>query len=173
MFHIMNKKKMVTYIDTFEDVLTRENRMCHFTASSWIVNKERTKILMIYHKIYDSWAWTGGHCDGDSDMLHVAVKEAIEETGVENFKVLSDGIFGIEIVSVDGHVKRGKYVPTHLHLNISYLLEADEHDALRIKEDENSGVKWIDINEINNVIDEPKMEPIYDKMNKKIVEENL
>ena len=168
-----DKKMMLKYIDTFEDVLTRENRMCHFTASSWIVNKERTKILMIYHKIYDSWAWTGGHCDGDSDMLHVAVKEAIEETGVENFKVLSDGIFGIEIVSVDGHVKRGKYVPTHLHLNISYLLEADEHDALRIKEDENSGVKWIDINEINNVIDEPKMEPIYDKMNKKIVEENL
>ncbi len=168
-----DKEMMLKYIDTFEDVLTRENRMCHFTASSWIVNKERTKILMIYHKIYDSWAWTGGHCDGDSDMLHVAVKEAIEETGVENFKVLSDGIFGIEIVSVDGHVKRGKYVPTHLHLNISYLLEADEHDALRIKEDENSGVKWIDINEINNVIDEPKMEPIYDKMNKKIVEENL
>ena len=168
-----DKEMMLKYIDTFEDVLTRENRMCHFTASSWIVNKERTKILMIYHKIDDSWAWTGGHCDGDSDMLHVAVKEAIEETGVENFKVLSDGIFGIEIVSVDGHVKRGKYVPTHLHLNISYLLEADEHDALRIKEDENSGVKWIDINEINNVIDEPKMEPIYDKMNKKIVEENL
>ena len=168
-----DKEMMLKYIDTFEDVLTRENRMCHFTASSWIVNKERTKILMIYHKIYDSWAWTGGHCDGDSDMLHVAVKEAIEETGVENFKVLSDGIFGIEIVSVDGHVKRGKYVPTHLHLNISYLLEADEHDALRIKEDENSGVKWIDINEIINVIDEPKMEPIYDKMNKKIVEENL
>ena len=168
-----DKEMMLDYINTYEDVLTRDNRVCHFTASSWIVNKERTKILMIYHKIYDSWAWTGGHCDGDSDMLHVAVKEAIEETGVENFKVLSDGIFGIEIVSVDGHVKRGKYVPTHLHLNISYLLEADEHDALRIKEDENSGVKWIDINEINNVIDEPKMEPIYDKMNKKIVEENL
>ena len=83
-----DKEMMLKYIDTFEDVLTRENRMCHFTASSWIVNKERTKILMIYHKIYDSWAWTGGHCDGDSDMLHVAVKEAIEETGVENFKVL-------------------------------------------------------------------------------------
>ena len=121
-----DKEMMLKYIDTFEDVLTRENRMCHFTASSWIVNKERTKILMIYHKIYDSWAWTGGHCDGDSDMLHVAVKEAIEETGVENFKVLSDGIFGIEIVSVDGHVKRGKYVPTHLHLNISYLLVANK-----------------------------------------------
>ena len=163
-----DKEMMLKYIDTFEDVLTRENRMCHFTASSWIVNKERTKILMIYHKIYDSWAWTGGHCDGDSDMLHVAVKEAIEETGVENFKVLSDGIFGIEIVSVDGHVKRGKYVPTHLHLNISYLLEADEHDALRIKEDENSGVKWVDIDKAIEITKEEKMKPIYKKLNKKL-----
>ncbi len=168
-----DREMMLKYIDTFEDVLTRENRMCHFTASSWIVNKERTKILMIYHKIYDSWAWTGGHCDGDSDMLHVALKEATEETGIENFKVLSDGIYSIEIVSVDGHVKRGKYVPTHLHLNISYLLEADEHDELRIKEDENSGVKWIDISEINNVVSEPKMHPIYDKMNKRLIEEKF
>lgn len=168
-----DREMMLKYIDTFEDVLTRENRMCHFTASSWIVNKERTKILMIYHKIYDSWAWTGGHCDGDSDMLHVALKEATEETGIENFKVLSDGIYSIEIVSVDGHVKRGKYVPTHLHLNISYLLEADEHDELRIKEDENSGVKWVDINEVNNVVSEPKMHPIYDKMNKRLIEEKF
>ena len=168
-----DREMMLKYIDTFEDVLTRENRMCHFTASSWIVNKERTKILMIYHKIYDSWAWTGGHCDGDSDMLHVALKEATEETGIENFKVLSDGIYSIEIVSVDGHVKRGKYVTTHLHLNISYLLEADEHDELRIKEDENSGVKWIDISEINNVVSEPKMHPIYDKMNKRLIEEKF
>lgn len=168
-----DKQMMLKYIDTFEDVLTRENRMSHFTASSWIVNKERTKVLMIYHKIYDSWAWTGGHCDGDSDTLHVALKEANEETGIENFKVLSDGVYSIEIVSVDGHIKRGKYVPTHLHLNISYLLEADENDALRIKEDENSGVKWIDIKEVNNVISEPKMKPIYDKLNKKLIEENL
>ena len=70
-----DKEMMLKYIDTFEDVLTRENRMCHFTASNWIVNKERTKVLMIYHNIYKSWAWTGGHADGDSDLLHVALKE--------------------------------------------------------------------------------------------------
>ena len=56
---------------------------------------------------------------------------------------------------------------------MAIVITAVKKSFLRIKEDENSGVKWIDINEINNVIDEPKMEPIYDKMNKKIVEENL
>ena len=90
-----DKEMMIEYINTFEDVLTRENRMCHFTASNWIVNKEKTKVLMIYHNIYKSWAWTGGHADGDSDLLHVALKEAEEETGIKNFKVLSDGIYGI------------------------------------------------------------------------------
>lgn len=49
---------------------------------------------MAYHNIYKSWAWTGGHSDGDSDLLNVALKEAKEETGLENLKVLSDGIFG-------------------------------------------------------------------------------
>ena len=86
-----DKEMMIEYMNTFEDTLTRENKVCHFTASSWIVNKERTKVLMIYHNIYDSWAWTGGHADGDPDMLHVALKEAEEETSVKNIKPLNDG----------------------------------------------------------------------------------
>ena len=70
-----DKEMIIECINTFEDVLTRENKICHFTASNWIVNKERTKVLMIYHNIYKSWAWTGGHADGDSNLLHVALKE--------------------------------------------------------------------------------------------------
>lgn len=163
-----DKKLMLEYIENFDDVLTRKNEMCHFTASSWIVNKQRTKVLMIYHNIYKSWAWTGGHCDGDDNTLHVALKEAKEECGLENIKVLLDEPASIEIVSVDGHIKRGKYVSTHVHLNISYLFEADESDELKIKEDENSGVKWINIEEIDKVISEPKMLPIYNKLNEKI-----
>lgn len=167
-----DKEMMLEYINTYDDVLTRDNRACHFTASSWIVNKNRTKVLMIYHKLYNSWAWTGGHCDGDDDTLHVALKEATEETGVEKFKILSDGVYSIEIASVDAHVKRGKYVPTHLHLNISYLLEADENAKLKIKEDENSGVRWFDINDVKNITSEPKMIPIYTKLIEKLKEIN-
>lgn len=163
-----DKKLMLEYINNFDDVLTRKNEMCHFTASSWIVNKQRTKALMIYHNIYKSWAWTGGHCDGDEDTLHVALKEAKEESGLENIKILSENPASIEIVSVDGHIKRGKYVSTHVHLNISYLFEADENDKLKIKEDENSGVKWINIDDISKIIREPKMLPIYNKLNEKI-----
>ena len=64
-----DKKIMLKYIDSFDDVLTRNNEFGHFTASSWVVNKEKTKLLMIYHNIYQSWSWTGGHADGDVDLL--------------------------------------------------------------------------------------------------------
>lgn len=167
-----DKEMMLKYIQTFEDVVTRENKMCHFTASNWIVNKEKTKALMIYHNIYKSWGWTGGHADGDSNLLHVALKEAEEETGLKNFKLLSDGIFSIEILTVDSHIKGGKFVPSHLHLNVSFLLEADENEKLTIKPDENSGVEWVDIQKTIELTNEEKMKPIYRKLNEKFLEAN-
>ncbi len=163
-----DKKIMIECINNFEDILTRENKICHFTASNWIVNKERTKVLMIYHNIYKSWAWTGGHSDGDSNLLHVALKEAEEETSLKNLKVLSNGIFGIQILTVDSHIKRGKFVSSHLHLDCCFLLEADESEALKIKEDENSSVKWIDIDKAVEVTNEAQMKPIYRKLNEKL-----
>lgn len=163
-----DKELMLKYINTFDDVLTRNNEMCHFTASNWIVNKERTKVLMVYHNIYKSWAWTGGHADGDSDLIHVALKEANEETGLTNLKIISDGIFSIEILTVTSHIKRGKFVASHLHLDCCFLVEADENEKLRIKDDENSGVKWVDINEAVELTNEAQMKPIYTKLNEKV-----
>ncbi|MBR3613816.1 MAG: NUDIX hydrolase [Clostridia bacterium] len=163
-----DKELMLSYIENFEDTLTRENKTCHFTASSWIVNKERTKVLMIYHNIYDSWAWTGGHCDGDPDVLHVALKEAEEETSLKSVKPVSNDLISLEILTVDGHVKREKYVSSHVHLNCTFLLEADENEKLHIKADENSGVKWVDINDALKLTSEAKMVEIYKKLNNRV-----
>ena len=166
-----DKQTMLKYIDTFDNILVRENEFAHFTASSWVVNKEKTKVLMIYHNIYQSWAWTGGHSDGEADALKVAIKELKEETGVQNVKILKEDIFSLEAITVDGHVKRGKYVSSHIHLNLTYLLEVDEKEIIHIKEDENSGVKWVPIEKINEVSKENWMkENIYTKLNKKLKE---
>lgn len=165
-----DKELMLKYIDLSKDVLTRDNEAFHFSASNWIVNKERTKVLMIYHNIYNSWAWTGGHADGDEDLLRVALKEAEEETGLKNLKLLKDGIFALEILPVDGHIKSGKYVSSHLHLDCCFLFEADENEKIRIKEDENKDIKWVNIDDVEKIVSEPRMISIYSKLNRKLKE---
>ena len=124
---------------------------------------------MIYHNIYHSWAWTGGHADGEEDLLSVAKREAMEETGVQDIREIGDGIYSLEVLTVDGHEKRGVYVSSHLHLNVTYLLEADEEEILRVKPDENSGVKWFPLKEAIKASSEPWMtERIYRKLNAKL-----
>ncbi|MDV2887536.1 NUDIX domain-containing protein, partial [Alkalihalophilus pseudofirmus] len=73
---------MLRYIDTFPDILTRKNEFAHFSSSAWTVNKDRTKVLMAFHNIYQSWSWLGGHADGDDHLLRVALRETREETGL-------------------------------------------------------------------------------------------
>lgn len=166
----MDLSVMLHLSETQEDVLTRKARTAHFSASSWILDKDHAKVLMVYHNIYHSWSWTGGHADGDADLLSVARREAMEETGLTDIRVLSDQIYSIEILTVDGHVKKGCYVPSHLHLNVTYLMEADGQEALRTKPDENSGVRWFALDEALTACTEPWMaERIYKKLNEKLI----
>lgn len=160
-----DKQAILMCINNFNDVLTRKNVVCHLTSSAFVVNKNKDKALMAYHNIYKSWAWTGGHMDGDSDFLKVAFKELEEETGLKGAKLLYDGIASIDILTVEGHIKRGEFVSPHLHLSIAYLFEGDENEKLRIKEDENSGVKWIPLKDLKKCTErEPFMLNVYKKI---------
>lgn len=164
-----DKAIMLELLSSQKNIFSRENLTAHFTASSWLLNKTHDKVLMIYHNIYQSWAWTGGHADGETDLLSVAKREAMEETGVTDIQAVSEDIFSIEILTVDGHEKKGVYVPSHLHLNVTYLLEADEAAVLRVKPDENSGVKWFFLEDALKACTEPWMiERIYKKLNAKL-----
>ena len=163
-----DKELILKYMDIFDDVLTRKNEIGHFTSSCWIVNKEKTKVLMVYHNIYDSWSWVGGHADGDDDLLHVSLKEASEETGLKNVIPLSKDIFSLEVLGVDSKMKKEGYISTHIHLNITYLLCANENDITHIKEDENSDVKWFELEEAIKASSEPHMKKIYNKLNNKL-----
>ena len=70
---------------------------------------------------------------------------------------------------MDGHVKRGCYVSSHLHLNVTYLLEADSEEAVAIKADENSGVAWFTPEEALVKSAEPWfVEHVYAKMLEKM-----
>ncbi len=164
-----DKQIILDFMKEYDDVLNRENLKGHITSSAWVLNKTHDKVIMCYHKIYNSWSWLGGHNDGEEDCLKVAMKEVQEEAGIHTIRPLSTDIFSLEILSVDGHYKRGKYVNTHLHLNITYLLEADEEETLSIKEDENSGVAWFYLDEAIEKSSELWFkEHIYSKLNVKV-----
>ena len=164
-----DKEVILAFLAEKEDAFDRENLLAHMTASAWVVNRERTKVLMVYHRIYDSWSWTGGHADGETDLLAVAVREVKEETGIRKVVPVSEEIFSLETLTVDGHEKRGKYVPSHLHLNLTYLLEADDREALTICEDENRDVAWFALDDALKASTEPWfVKRIYGKLNEKL-----
>ena len=88
---------------------------------------------------------------------------------MQSARLISDEIYSLEVLTVDGHEKRGVYVPSHLHLNVTYLIEADEHDALTICEEENSGVKWFTLKGALTASTEPWfVRRIYTKLNEKL-----
>ena len=164
-----DKILILDWIRKNENAFSRENAVAHMTASAWVVNRERTKVLMVYHNIYNSWSWLGGHADGETDLLSVAVREVKEEAGISNVRPVSEEIFTLESLTVDGHMKKGKYVSSHLHLNLTYLLEADSEEAVSIKADENSGVAWFSPEEALMRSTEPWfVEHVYNKLLKKM-----
>ncbi len=148
----------------FDDLLTRDNPVAHMTASAWVVSPDRTHALLAYHNLYRSWAWLGGHADGDGDLLRVALREAREESGLLHVRPVSSELFSIEVLPVTQHYKRGRYISAHLHLNATFLLEADVSDALHCKPDENSGVKWFPTDALTAAVSEPEMRTVYQKL---------
>lgn len=170
---------MLQACELHPDVLSRSCEDGHFTASAWICDREHKRVLLVYHRIFDSWAWTGGHADGDPDLLRVALREAEEETGLREFRVLNTDVLSggkgdekppisLEILKVKAHRRRGLFVPAHLHYNLTWLLEADATTPLRIKEDENSGVAWFLLDEVCAHCSEPQMQHIYAKLNARL-----
>lgn len=160
-----DKEFMLQYMLSNSNYLNRENLIAHFSASMWTVNKEHTKTLMVYHNIYDSWSWIGGHADGIEDLCAVALRELQEETGIRNATLVNKDIFSLETLTVNGHNKKGIYIPSHVHFNITYLAEADENEVLIVKADENQAVKWFSFEDALNIPKEPWMiERIYKKL---------
>ena len=130
-----DKALILNWIEKNDDAFLRDNVVAHMTASAWVVDKDRSKVLMVYHNIYHSWSWLGGHADGETDLLAVAIREVKEEAGISDVRPVSEEIFSLESLTVDGHVKKGRYVSSHLHLNVTYLLEADSEEQVSVKAD--------------------------------------
>ena len=163
-----DKELILQYIHQFSDILTRDNQLVHITSSGFVLNKEKDKVLMVHHNIFNAWSLAGGHADGEEDLLSVAVKEVEEETGVKNVAPTTSDIIALDILPVLGHMKKGQYISAHLHLSVVYLLEVDEQEPLKVKTDENSDVKWIPIDKVVKCSNEPHMQKVYHKIISKL-----
>lgn len=133
----------IEFVKTHEDCFKRELLIGHVTGSAWIVNDVRTHILMMHHRKLNQWFQPGGHCDGDPDVLNVALKEANEETGLENLKVVTG-----EIYDVDVHqIPERKGIPAHYHYDVRFLIEADMNEQLVVTEESND-LAWVSLEKI-------------------------
>lgn len=160
-----DQRIILEYIHQYPDtVLTRANEYAHMTSSGFVVNADASKVLMAHHNIFKVWAWTGGHADGDGDLLSVALREAREETGIAHIRPLSGDIASLDVLPVWGHVKRGKFVAAHQHLNVSYLLVADESDGLTVRPQENTDVAWLPADRLTEITNEWQMDYVYLKL---------
>ena len=187
-----DKHVILRALDTDPDCFDR-SAQAHMACSIWVVDPSFTQTLLVYHNIYDSWSWIGGHADGECDLAAVALRELQEETGVAHARLVAGeahgagdasaaseptvggvrplcgpgGIYSLEVLTVDGHEKRGAYVSSHLHLNVTYLAIAYPAEPIRIKPDENSGVRWVPLEDAIRLSTEPW---IRDRIYRKLID---
>lgn len=158
---------MLERLATDPQVLDRVSP-AHFTASAWTVDAAGARTLLVYHRIYDSWSWVGGHADGEEDLATVARRELEEETGVSDAQRVNaglGGIFSLEVLPVVGHMHHGIWVSSHAHLNVTYLFVADPAAPVRGEPAENAGVRWAPLEGILTLSSEPWMcEHVYAKL---------
>lgn len=204
----VDKEVILRALETDSHVAER-SAQAHLACSVWTVDPAFEQTLLVYHNIYDSWSWIGGHADGEFDLAAVALRELEEETGVHGRLVSCNGgaalrracghdaeralaregaegrgalgagapgakaaarpglVFSLEVLTVDGHEKRGAYVSSHVHLNVTYLAVADPAEPLRVKPDENSSVRWVPLEDAVRLSTEPW---IRDRIYRKLID---
>lgn len=133
-----NKEKMIRFLESHSDCFERSCFPGHFTGSAWLVNKNKTHALLMHHRKLNFWVQLGGHCDGDSNVLAVAIKEAQEESGIQGISPLSSAIFDIDIHKIPSY----KETPAHYHYDIRFLLQVHSDENF-VKNEESNDLMWI------------------------------
>lgn len=144
--------RFTRFISTQPDCFERSLAIGHITGSAWIVNRDSSLILLTHHRKLDRWLQLGGHADGDPDVVQVALREAREESGLDSFEVLGEGIFDLDIHPIPA---RGD-TPEHLHYDVRYLLRANCEGQYTVSE-ESHDLRWVRPDELPALTSEPSM----------------
>ena len=135
-------REFAAFLDEAPTVFERIHLAGHFTASSWLVDRGGTRVLLTHHRKLERWLQLGGHADGDRDLARVALREAEEESGLTGLRVEP------EIFDLDRHwiPDRGD-VPGHWHWDVRYVVHAEGGEAYVVSE-ESHALAWRGIDEI-------------------------
>lgn len=133
----LSKQRMLQFLETHHDCFERACVSGHFTASSWLLNKDGSQALLLLHGKLNIWLQAGGHCDGDPNMLRVAIKEAQEESGIIDIKPVSESIFDIDVHLIPPHGPD----PEHYHYDVRFLLQVQSDEPL-ICSPESQALQW-------------------------------
>lgn len=134
--------KTIEFLETKENLYSRTNLEGHVTAGGFIVD-ENGNVLINRHKNSIHWLQFGGHSDGNSNSLEVAIREINEESGIFDLKLISDKILDVDIHIVPNNEKRNE--PEHLHYDVNFLFFTKEKE-FKIS-DESDEIRWVSIDE--------------------------
>ncbi|HSC24982.1 MAG TPA: NUDIX hydrolase [Candidatus Babeliales bacterium] len=153
-----SKERILTFLDHYPDAFERSLEVGHITASCWLLNKNNTHALLTHHRKLGMWIQLGGHCDGDRDVLSVAIKEAQEESGIIGIRPVTTTIFDID-VHENPESKKEK---AHYHYDIRFLLQVISDEKIVVS-DESHALAWVTKNIQDLPSDNPSVVRMFNK----------
>lgn len=151
-----HKKSIIQFIKNHPNCFDRDLPYGHVTGSAWVINQTRDKVLLTLHAKVAAWMQMGGHSDGHPLTHEVALREAHEESGLQNIKPFGSEIFDLDIHSYPARQTKNGFEHEHLHFDIRYIFEADENEALTPQPGESNGLKWVALREAHQLNSEEK-----------------
>jgi 8-oxo-dGTP pyrophosphatase MutT (NUDIX family) len=144
--------RFVEFVTRHGDCFERSLAIGHITGSAWIVSNDGGEILLTHHRKLDCWLQLGGHADGDPDVVAVALREAREESGLEDFVLLGNGIFDLDIHPIPAR----KNEPGHLHYDVRYIFRATGDTCFTVSE-ESHDLRWVPVAGVQDLTTEESM----------------
>lgn len=146
------KKEIIGFIHNHPACFERSLASGHVTGSAWLLSANKEKVLLTHHRALNQWFQLGGHADGDGDILGVALKEAREESGIEEIMPLSSFIFDLDI----HEVPKIANTAAHYHYDIRFILKTKDNDDFKISS-ESLSLQWFLPAELSDLTRDPSM----------------
>ncbi|NQZ60346.1 MAG: NUDIX hydrolase, partial [Lentisphaeraceae bacterium] len=124
-------QQILTFVEENSECFERHFSAGHITASGWLVSADGQKVLLTHHRKLNMWLQPGGHCDGEADVLQVALKETREESGIEEWCIVDSEIFDVDVHAIPANPKEG----AHYHYDVRFIFQAVENEQYVVSEE--------------------------------------